>query len=56
MNLGNITNDTPTLVNGILGVVLIMKLMISGHPKGKPFFEEICVSIYTACWDDFNSK
>ena len=46
MDLHAITNGTTSLVNGILSIVLIIKLMVSGHPKGKPYLQEICQSIY----------
>ena len=46
MDLHTITNGTTSLVNSILSIVLIIKLMVSGHPKGKPYLQEICQSIY----------
>ena len=46
MDLNAVTNGTTSLVNGILSMVLIIKLMVSGHPKGKPYLQEICQSIY----------
>ena len=46
MEFHTITNGTTSLVNSILSIVLIIKLMVSGHPKGKPYLQEICQSIY----------
>ncbi len=41
-----VTSSTPELVNSVLSIVLIIKLLISGHPKSKPYAEEICRSAY----------
>ena len=45
MDLTAATNETPALVNSIMGIVMIIKLMISGHPRSKPYYEEICSSM-----------
>ena len=44
--MDNITNDPVTLVNSVMSIVLIMKLMTSGHPKAKPYFADICYNVY----------
>ena len=38
--------STPDLVDSVLGFVLMIKLMISGHPASKPYFQEICRNVY----------
>ena len=42
----DVTTNTTDLVNSVAGVLLIIQLMISGHPKGKPYLDEICTSVY----------
>ena len=39
-------SSTPDLVHSVLGFVLMIKLMISGHPESKPYFQEICHNVY----------
>ena len=39
-------SSTPDLVHSVLGFVLMIKLMISGHPESKPYFQEICRNVY----------
>ena len=42
----DITTNTTDLVNSVTGILLLVQLMISGHPKGKPYLDEICSSSY----------
>ena len=39
-------SSTPDLVHSVLGFVLMIKLMISGHSESKPYFQEICSNVY----------
>ena len=42
----DVTTNTADLVSSVTGLFLVIQLMISGHPKGRPYLDEICSSVY----------
>ncbi len=35
-------NNSDGMIDGVIKLLLIIRLMVSGHPKSKPYYEEVC--------------
>ena len=38
--------DTQSFAHSILSILLVVKLMVSAHPRARQYYHEICRSVY----------